>query len=180
MNKSLFTFALVLIAAMSLCTNAAKLDSDRDGLSDFQEKHKYFTDPNKADTDRDGILDSDWHERREYTYSVRVVMKVLKPVNMSVINDDYQDAQILKQTDKYVELEIICYPLNKIAASISATMEWKRKSSIARDSLRPGLTTNWDDEMRNDMVAALRADKIDIASMIDVEVVKAVSSWLLK
>ena len=68
MNKSLFTFALVLIAAMSLCTNAAKLDSDRDGLSDFQEKHKYFTDPNKADTDRDGILDSDWHERREYTY----------------------------------------------------------------------------------------------------------------
>lgn len=180
MNKSLFTFALVLIAAMSLCTNAAKLDSDRDGLSDFQEKHKYFTDPNKADTDRDGILDSDWHERREYTYSVRVVMKVLKPVNMSVINDDYQDAQVLKQTDKYVELEIVCYPLNKIAASISATMEWKRKSSIARDSLRPGLTTNWDDEMRNDMVAALRADKIDIASMIDVEVVKAVSSWLLK
>jgi len=180
MNEHVFTFALVLIAVMSLCTSAAELDSDRDGLSDFQEKYKYFTDPNEADTDSDGIPDGDWHERREYTYSVRTVMKVLKPVNISVINDHYQDAQVLDQTDKYIELEVICYPFNKIAASLSRTKEQERGSALARDSLTPGLTTNWDDEMRNDMLAALRANRIDIASMTDVEIVKAVSSWLLK
>jgi len=33
-------------------------DSDGDGLSDFDELNKYFTDPNKADTDGDGYTDS--------------------------------------------------------------------------------------------------------------------------
>src|SRR4051794_12505294 len=42
------------------------IDSDGDGLSDFDETHKYFTDPHRQDTDGDGILDGDWSERREY------------------------------------------------------------------------------------------------------------------
>jgi len=33
-------------------------DSDGDGLSDFDELNKYFTDPNKADTDGDSYTDS--------------------------------------------------------------------------------------------------------------------------
>lgn len=34
-------------------------DTDGDGLSDFQEIFKYFTDPNNPDSDGDGILDGD-------------------------------------------------------------------------------------------------------------------------
>ena len=35
------------------------------GLSDFQEIHKYRTDPAKVDSDGDGVLDGEWRERRE-------------------------------------------------------------------------------------------------------------------
>lgn len=36
-----------------------KVDSDRDGLSDYEEINRYNTDPNKADTDGDGLSDGD-------------------------------------------------------------------------------------------------------------------------
>lgn len=38
-------------------TDSKKLDSDKDGLSDFDEIHKYGTDPHSYDTDKDGIGD---------------------------------------------------------------------------------------------------------------------------
>ena len=66
-------------------------DTDADGLSDFAEIHKYGTDPKKADSDQDGIDDGDWRERREYTYTVRSVVQVMKPVTIEYLNDDYQD-----------------------------------------------------------------------------------------
>ena len=42
----------------------ASRDSDGDGLSDFDEIHKYLTDPAKKDSDGDGTPDGDWNERR--------------------------------------------------------------------------------------------------------------------
>lgn len=38
------------------------IDTDGDGLSDFQEIHKYLTDPAKNDTDGDGVPDGDWND----------------------------------------------------------------------------------------------------------------------
>ena len=35
------------------------LDTDRDGLTDYEEAHKYFTDLTKPDTDNDGLTDRD-------------------------------------------------------------------------------------------------------------------------
>ncbi len=35
------------------------VDTDHDGLTDYQEVHLYHTDPNKADTDGDGLSDRD-------------------------------------------------------------------------------------------------------------------------
>ncbi len=46
------------------------VDSDADGLADFQELYKYHTDPKKKDTSGTGVLDGDPHERREFSYSV--------------------------------------------------------------------------------------------------------------
>lgn len=39
--------------------NISNIDSDNDGLSDFEEINKYGTDPNNPDTDGDGIKDGD-------------------------------------------------------------------------------------------------------------------------
>jgi len=46
-----FMMGLVLSAATT------DLDSDGDGLSDFHEVHKHFTDPTAADSDGDGVHD---------------------------------------------------------------------------------------------------------------------------
>src|SRR3954467_9259402 len=108
---------LLLTLAASL-QSPAVVDSDHDGLSDFDEIHKYFTDPQKPDSDGDGIPDGEWQERREYAYSVHAVIKAPPPVNVATLNDDYQDARVLESRPESVEIEVVCYPLNTVAASI--------------------------------------------------------------
>src|SRR5260221_260058 len=87
-------------------------DSDGDGLPDFQELHKYNTDPSKKDTFGDGVADGDWKGRREYGYSVRAVLRIMPPFNLAAMTDDYQDARLLKRTKDYADLEVVLYPLN--------------------------------------------------------------------
>ena len=66
---------------------AADRDSDGDGLSDFQEVHKYCTDPKKKDTAGKGVSDGDWQERREFTYSVRAVIRVMQPCSGKALSE---------------------------------------------------------------------------------------------
>ena len=72
-------------------------DSDGDGLSDYQEVHKYRTDPGRRDTAGKGIPDGDWKQRREFTYSVRAVIRVMPPYNLEALNDDYQDVRVVAE-----------------------------------------------------------------------------------
>lgn len=46
---------LLALATLTLLA-AVDADTDGDGLSDFAERHKYFTDPTKTDSDGDGIF----------------------------------------------------------------------------------------------------------------------------
>ena len=91
---------------------SADLDSDHDSLPDFQETHKYFTDPHKKSTAGKNVADGDWEERRQFTYSIRSIIRVLRPYNLRAMNDDYQDVRVRQETKDYVELEVISYPLN--------------------------------------------------------------------
>src|SRR5262249_59770793 len=93
-------------------------DTDGDGLSDYQEVHKYRTDPAKSSTAGDGVSDGDWQRRREFTYTIRTVVKVMPPVNVACLNDDYQDARVLARGGNFIELEMIHYPLNTNAEAI--------------------------------------------------------------
>ena len=86
--------------SQSLRREARAPDSDGDGLSDYQEIHKYRTDPNKFSTAGDGVSDGDWQRRREFTYSIRTVIKVMPPVNFACLDDDYQDARVLARGDQ--------------------------------------------------------------------------------
>jgi len=172
--------------AVVLLTSAAPVhsadpDRDGDGLSDFQEIHKYFTHPGKRDSDGDGKPDGDWDERREYAYSVRTVLRVLLPVNeKEITNHDYQDARILARTNRYVDLEVIHYPLNTVRTAIVANPKWRETDGSVREYLKPGLTTNWNDEMREALLSDLAADGIHIDKLTDRQVVERVSAWLLK
>src|SRR5262245_59996638 len=103
------TFALMLLV---VAPPPGDPDDDRDGLPDFQELHKYFTDPKTADSDGDGVPDGDWDERREFSYSVRAVRHVMAPFDVASMNDDYQDVRVLEARPDLLEFEVVIYPLN--------------------------------------------------------------------
>ncbi|MHC4529131.1 MAG: M61 family metallopeptidase, partial [Planctomycetota bacterium] len=160
--------------------NRNRADADSDGLLDFQEIHKYRTDPTKRDTDGDGIADSDWNERREYTYSVRSVLQFMPPFDAAALNDDFQDARVLERRDDYIELEVVHYPFATAGKSIESNLDWQQDYAGMTRYLKPGITTNWDAKMKQDLLSELRADGIIIDKLADKEVVEQVSSWLVK
>jgi hypothetical protein len=171
------TFCLVLLAPGAV---AQDRDTDGDSLSDFQERHKYFTDPAKADSDGDGTPDGDWLERREFTYTVRAVVLVMKPVTAEHLNDDYQDARVLDDAGNHVELEVIHYPFNTVADAIEGNRAWRQEAGRMKEWLDPGPTSDWTPGMRKELLAALKKDGIDVAQLDDKEAVERVSKWLLE
>lgn len=164
---------------LPLRANLAETDTDRDGLSDFQEAYKYLTDPTKPDSDGDGIADGDWNERREYTYSVRTILQYMPPFDEDALNDDFQDARVLQKQDDYIELEVIHYPFATAHKSIKENPNWRKDYACMTEYLKPGITTNWDAKMRQDLLAELKADGIEIDKLSDKQAVEKVSSWLM-
>lgn len=156
------------------------LDTDKDGLSDFAEKHRYFTDPAKADSDGDGTPDGHAEERREYAYSIRTLIRVMRPYDLAAMNDDYQDATLLKETPEYGEMEVIHYPLNTVAESITANSAWRTECADMQDWLLPGITTNWTPQMRTQLLAELESENIRPQELTDREVAEKVSRWMLQ
>ncbi|HKB35401.1 MAG TPA: transglutaminase domain-containing protein, partial [Gemmataceae bacterium] len=155
-------------------------DSDGDGLADFHETHKYRTDPSKKETAGKDMPDGEWQQRREFTYSVRAVVRVMPPYNLDALNDDYQDVRVRKQTKEFVELEVVAYPFNTNAEVITGNQNWKKDYAGMKEYLAPGITTNWDDTMRQDLLRELARDGIDPDKLTDREVVEQVSRWLFK
>src|SRR5262245_25133 len=159
---------------------ATEADSDGDGLPDFQELHKYRTDPNKKDTAGKGVSDGDRQQRREFNYSVRAIIRVMPPYNLEALNDDYQDVRVLAEKKEYAELEVVVYPLNSNAAAIQGNPNWKKDYAGMKEYLDPGVTTNWDEAMRKDLLRELARDGFDPEKLTDKEVVEQVSRWLFK
>ena len=174
--------ALFLVLATPIC--AQEPDSDGDGLSDFLEIHKYLTDPKNADSDGDGIPDGDWLERREYQYTVRSVVLVMRPVTPEFINDDYQDARILAESKEHVKLEVIYYPFNTLANTIKGDPNWRSNKSLRLESrrrwLKPGLSSDWTPELRQQILAALTADGVDLKNSNDLDLCQKAANLLLK
>src|SRR5688572_7953462 len=154
-------------------------DGDRDGLSDFQELHKYFTDPKKADSDGDGVPDGDREERREFSYSVRAVMHVMAPFDVDSMTDDYQDVRVLERRPDLLEFEVVIYPLNTVAEAIRPDAGWRKPSAEAKEALRPGVCCNWDKGMQARLLDELEEQKIDLAALDDAEAAKQVAKWLM-
>jgi len=182
MESVLRTLVPAVSLALALAAPAATQkdkDSDRDGLSDFQEIHKYRTDPKSADSDGDGVRDGDWNERREYSYTVRSIVRVMGPCGLGDLDDDYQDARVLEETEDYVELEVVHYPLSTAGDEIEGTRDWRRGAAKLTEFVEPRVNTNWDAKMRRDLLAELSEAGIDVDRLTDVEVVQKVSRWFM-
>jgi RNA polymerase sigma factor (sigma-70 family) len=155
-------------------------DSDGDGLPDFQELHKYRTDPKRKDTAGKGVPDGDWQQRRDFTYSVRAILRVMPPYNLRALNDDYQDVRVRKETKDFADLEVVVYPLNSNAEAIRGNPNWQKDDAGMKEYLAPGITTNWDGPMRKNLLRELAQDGIDPNRLTDKEVVEQVSRWLFQ
>ncbi len=170
----------VFVIALALAPNVAgDLDSDRDGLSDFHELYKHLTDPKKADSDGDGTPDGDWLERREFAYTVRAVVQVLKPVTLEHLTDDHQDARLLDESDTHAELEVILYPFGTAHEQIADDDGWRKPARELKPWLDPGPTSDWTPELRKRITADLAQDGIDLAKLSDREAALQVSKWLM-
>ncbi len=88
--------------------------------------------------------------------------------------------RILKETKDFVELEVVVYPFNSNAETIQGNPNWKKDYAGMRKYLEPGVTTNWDAEMRMALLQELAKDGIDPDKLTDKEVVEQVSRWLYK
>jgi len=92
-------------------TDITKQDTDADGLTDYEEIRKYLTNPLEFDSDQDGIGDSDWDERREYTYSIQAIVDLRPPFTLEEMQDFYQDVRIIEELgDDVTRFEVILYP----------------------------------------------------------------------
>ena len=178
MRGSTITLVLAALFLMAAAATAAEPDRDGDGLSDYQEIHKYLTNPDQADSDGDRIPDGDPNERREYTYSVRAVIRVMRPVAPEFLSDDFQDARVLRETDEFVEIEFVLYPFSTAGKVIEGL---PRQTPKFADPLysAPGVTTNFDPAMKTVLRRELGAAGINPTELTDVQTVRQVSKWLL-
>jgi hypothetical protein len=172
--------ALVVLALPASAIPAGDVDSDRDGLSDFHELHKHRTHPKKADSDGDGVPDGDWLERREYAYTVRVVVQVMKPVTLAELTDDFQDARLLDEGATHVELEAILYPFSTANDALEASDRWRPPARELERWLEPGPTSDVSSALKKRITSDLRSDGIDIEKLSDRETVERVSDWLMR
>ena len=167
--------SVVLAAGLS---RAFCQDTDGDGLSDFQEVHKYFTDSHKKCTN--GKPDGDWDQRREFTYSIRTVLRVMKPYDLAAMNDDYQDARLLRETAEYGEIEVIHYPLNTNAEAIGANEHWRTDDAKMQEWLKPGITADWTPALREKLLKELRVAGIEPDRLNDRELAERVAKWMYR
>ena len=182
-----FYTILVLLVSLFPCADSFgqtnEKDTDKDGLSDFHEINKYLTNPAVADSDGDGIPDGDWKERREYQYTIRSVVQVMKPVTPEFLNDDYQDVRVLDETETYFELEVFHYPFNKVASTIKADENWRQTvggNVELQKWLQAGPTSNWTPKLQKQILTEMKKDGIDVEAMNDMTTVQTASKWLLK
>jgi hypothetical protein len=170
--------AVSLLAGCAAPALRAGPDRDGDGLDDLLETHVYRTDPERADTDGDGVQDGDPDERREFTYSIRTRVRVMQPVNLDAIDDDFQDARVLSAGEEVVELEVVHYPLATLDRGIAPNPRWRSDVAGMRE-LAAGASTNWDAGMRDALAAELRAKGIDVEAVDDEALARAVAAHAL-
>lgn len=150
-------------------TDSKKIDTDGDGISDYYEVCKYKTNPLKKDSDADGVADSEWNERREYTYTIQAIVDLRPPFDEKHMNDFYQDARKIEVLgDDVTRFEFIIYP------QAEALINPKEYVVIQNKYTEPTYTKNYTQEMIMDMKNVVKEAKTDF------QVIKKIIQYFYK
>lgn len=148
-------------------------DYDEDGLLDYYEIYRNFTDPENSDSDNDGILDGDWSERSEYAYSIEYEVRLFQPYDLDFINNHpYQEIKIIEENDNWVDVILRVYPYNELKQTLVKNFNWKEDNLELVGQLEPGYFNDWDIEMQEDLIALLKSHGLDPEIMSDIDLVK--------
>lgn len=150
-------------------TNLNNADTDGDGLSDYYEICKYKTNPLNKDSDGDGMVDSDWNERREFTYTIQAVVDLRPPFNEEHMNDFYQDARKIEVLEDDVTcFEFILYPEAEVMVNP------KQYIPIESEYTKPTYTKNYSKEIVDDM------KKVTYKATTDFQATKEIIQYFYK
>lgn len=169
-NASSSTNSTVNLPANGWYADNREIDSDGDGRSDWMEKFKYNTNPAQAETFA--------HPERDKTYTVKVRLEVLKPINLEAMNNDHQNALLVSETEHTATVDVTVYPLAKSTKGLEPNKNWREYAKTMQRWITPGLTTNWNAELRDDVLANLNKRGVDTANIDDITLVKAIAAWL--
>lgn len=147
---------------LKIGTDPAQVDSDADGLMDYDEYCKYRTDATKSDSDGDGKTDGDWDERREYTYTIRAICEINDPINLEDMNDLFQDVRVIAErtSTSHTRYEIFLYPDSE-PHLLPTKFPYQEVSATVKKYTQRGFATNFSPEMQTEirhMISDCRSD----------------------
>jgi len=112
-------------------------------------------------------------------YVIHNRMEILKPIKLSAMNNDSQDAVLVEDKGETAIVDITYHPLVGDQV-VQENPNWQSDDKAMPEYLKPGLTSNWDLQMQKDLIAALAMAGIDPNKLTDKQLVQQVSNWLLK
>ena len=154
-------------------TDPEKIDTDGDEITDYDEVTKYYLNPLLADSDKDGVLDTDQNERREFSHTLKAVIKLRPPFDTNSMNDHFQDITVIEETPTSLTFEVVFYPnARHIVEEIpfEETSEWYEglNNFLASDALM-----NFDKEMSSETIKLFTSGE----KLTDLKVVKNMYNW---
>ncbi len=114
----------------------------------------------------------------EDAYTITSTLQILKPVDPSVMSDDFQDVRVISQDADSATVEVTYYPL--LRQEIGENPRWRQEDAAMIEYLRPTPAENWDEPMRRDLFAELRVAGIDPERLTDRQLVEQVSRWAMR
>lgn len=118
------------------------------------------------------------HPAAAETYTITSTLQLVQPFRIEDMTDDFQDARLISTDGDSATVEITTYPLYR--PTIGANPRWREEDATMTEYLRPTPTENWDEAMRRDLLAELRAAGIEPDQLTDRELVEKVSRWAMR
>jgi hypothetical protein len=116
-------------------------------------------------------------------YTISSTLEILKPVNVGSMTNDAQKTEVISENALTIKVKITVDPTKDQLSELKPNSYWKAdysQNSDLQKYLTPGITTNWDEEMKSELLAALSKAGINPDKLSDVELVKKISQWIFR